>query len=159
MLVRDVMTGGVEFVGPTDTLELAARSMKEHGVGALVVREGEQILGMLTDRDIIVRCVAEGNDPVCATVASAMTPQLVVCSDDEPLETAARHMEQGAVRRALVLDGDRKAVGVLSVDDVALRSPALAGEILEHAGAPERSVYPVHRGPWSWWDDTPATPP
>jgi CBS domain-containing protein len=159
MLVRDVMTGGAEAIGPNDTLETAARSMKERGVGALVVREGEQVLGMITERDIVVRGVAEGLDPARATVASTMTLQLVVCSDDEPIETAARHMEQGGVRLALVLDGTRNAVGTLSVDDVALRAPALAGEILEAARAPERSPYAARGGPWSWWEHVPATPP
>ncbi len=159
MLVRDVMTGGAEVIGPYDTLEMAARSMKEHGIGALVVQEGERVLGMITDRDLVVRGIAEGHDPSRASVESAMTAQLVVCTDGEPLETAARHMEARAVRRAVVMDEARHAVGILSVDDVALHDPALAGQILVHAREPERPLYPTHRGPWAWWEDVPATPP
>lgn len=149
MRVGDVMTAGVEVVGPEETLEVAARRMRDTGVGALVVQD-EGGVGILTDRDIVVRCVAPGGNPAQVRVRDAMTHQAIDCRDDEPLEAAAVRMERAAVRRVVVLDAAGRLAGLLSVDDVALRSPALAGEILEHVRDPER---PIRRGPWPWWEE------
>jgi len=153
MLVRDAMTLRAEVIDPEATLQAAAVRMRELGVGALVVCQYERVIGVLTDRDIVVRSVAAGEDPAQTDVRSAMTPQVVECREEDELEDAARCMEQGAVRRVVVVDAEGEPVGVLSVDDVALHSPALAGEILEHVRAPER---PIERGPWTWWEEPPA---
>ncbi len=150
MLVRDVMTDRAETIGPDETLQAAASRMRDLGVGALVVGEEDRVIGILTDRDIVVRGVAEGRGPAEAHVRSAMTPQVIDCCEDEELEGAVTRMERGAVRRVVVLDAARRLVGMLSVDDVALHSPALAGEIIEHVRAPER---PIRRGPWTWWEE------
>jgi CBS domain-containing protein len=149
MRVREAMTHRAETIGPDETLEAAARAMKQLDVGALLVRGDEGVVGILTDRDIVVRAVAEGRSPAEATVRGAMTPQVIECSEDDDLERAATRMAQGAVRRLAVVDASRELVGVLSIDDVALHSPALAGAIVEHARAPER---PIARGPWPWWE-------
>ena len=156
MLVRDAMTGGAETIGPDEPLEAAARRMKDRGVGALVVCEDDRIVGMITDRDIVVRAVANGLDPMQTEVRQAMTAHVVECLHDEELEAAALRMEHGLVRRVVVVDADRRPEGMLSIDDVALKSPVLAGEILERVRAPER---PIRRGPWPWWEDAPAVPP
>ncbi len=149
MQVRDVMTSRAEAIGPDETLQTAARRMKELGVGALIVSDDGRVLGILTDRDIVVRSTAEGTPPTEAAVRGAMTPQVIECREDDELEGAATRMAQGAVRRLVVMDASNTVVGMLSVDDIALRSPALAGEIVEHVGAPER---PIRRGPWPWWE-------
>jgi CBS domain-containing protein len=149
MLVRDAMTHPAETVGPDETLREAARMMKERGVGALVVCGEGRVLGILTDRDIVVRSTAAGASPAEADVRSAMTPQAVSCCEDDELDEAATRMAHGAVRRLVVLDAAKRLAGILSVDDIALRSPALAGEIVEHVRAPER---PIRRGPWPWWE-------
>jgi CBS domain-containing protein len=146
MLVRDAMTHRAETIGPDETLE-AARRMKEVGVGALAVCDKDRVVGVTTDRDILVRSVAEGQNPAHADVRSAMTPQIIASSEDEDLAAAAERIERGAVRRAVVLDANQRLVGLLSVDDVALHSRVLAGEIIEHTRVPER---PVDRGPWPW---------
>jgi CBS domain-containing protein len=148
MLVSDVMTRGAETIGPEESIQAAARRMRETGVGMLVVCEGVHPVGILTDRDIVVRSTAEGLDPAVAGVRSAMTAQVVSCSEDADLAEAARIMEQRAVRRVIVLDAEEALVGMLSVDDVALVRPELAGEIVEHVRAPGR---PFQRGPWPWW--------
>jgi CBS domain-containing protein len=154
MMVRDAMTCRAETIGPDETLQAAARRMKQTGVGALVVCDDDRVVGILTDRDIVVRGIAEGTAPAEADVRSAMTPQVLECCEDDELEGAATRMARGAVRRLVVLDASRKLVGMLSVDDVALQSPALAGEIVEHVRAPER---PIRRGPWPWWE-SPESP-
>ncbi len=150
MLVSDAMTHRAETIGPDEAIQEAARKMRDRGVGALVVCEQDRAIGILTDRDIVVRCVAEGRGLEKAEVRSAMTPQVIDCDDDEELEAAVTRMELGAVRRVVVLDAAKRLVGMLSVDDVALHSPALAGEIIEHVRAPER---PVRRGPFLWWEE------
>ena len=143
------MTYGAETIGPNETLQAAARTMKKVGVGALVVCDEGRVIGVITDRDIVVRAIAEGNNLAKANVRSAMTPQVIECCDDDELEGAATRMASGAVRRLVVLDASKKLVGMLSVDDIALHSPTLAGEIVEHVRAPER---PIIRGPWPWWE-------
>ncbi len=148
------MTYGAETIGPNETLQAAARAMKQVGVGALVVCDEGRVIGIITDRDIVVRSVAEGKNLAEGNVRSAMTPQVIECCDDDELEGAATRMASGAVRRLVVLDASKKLVGMLSVDDIALHSPTLAGEIVEHVRAPER---PIIRGPWPWWE-SPDTP-
>lgn len=143
------MTRRAETIGPDETLRAAARAMKQLDVGLLVVCDGGGLIGVLTDRDIVVRSIAEGRNPGEADVRSAMTPQVIDCSADDELEAAAARMAHGAVRRLVVLDASNRLVGMLSVDDVALHSPTLAGEIVEHVRAPER---PIVRGPWPWWE-------
>jgi len=101
----------------------------------------------------VVRGIASGRSPSAIPVRSAMTSQIVACREDEDLAGAAVRMQAGTVRRLLVVDAADRLLGLLSVDDIALHSSSLAGEILERARAPER---PVHRGPWSWWEE-PAT--
>ncbi len=156
MLVRNMMTPRAETIGPGETLQAAASRMRELGVGSLVVREEEELLGILTDRDIVVRCVAQGCDPAQTEVRAAMTPQIIACHDGDGIEEAVARMEEAAVRRVVVLDEAQHLVGMLSVDDVALRSPMLAGEIVEHVLAPER---PVRRGSYTWWEEALAEGP
>src|SRR5512144_830538 len=149
MLVSEAMTRRAEMIGPDESLEDAARRMREVGVGALAVSTDGDAIGMITGRDIVVRGVAAGLDLGTTTVRSIMTPQVIECAEDEPLGVAVTHMEEGAVRRALVVNARHAVVGMLSVDDVALHDAALAGEILARAREPGR---PVHRGPWPWWE-------
>jgi CBS domain-containing protein len=150
MLVASAMTHRAETIAPGEPLAAAARRMRDVGVGALAVCEDERVVGLLTDRDIVVRAVAAGRDLATTDVRSAMTSQIVTCRVDEDLVDAAAAMEGAGVRRLVVLDAADRLAGLLSVDDVALKSPTLAGEIIEHARAPER---PVLRGPWPWWEE------
>ena len=89
----------------------------------------------------------EGYDPRRAIVRDSTTPQVLSCRDSDTLEDSVAMMREYALRRLIVLDAAECLVGILSVDDVALRSPALAGEILEHALAPDRPVAPRM---WPW---------
>jgi CBS domain-containing protein len=153
MLVKDAMTRRPETIGPGESLEAAARRMRTAGVGVLPVCEEGRLVGMITDRDIVVRGVAAGEDPASTVVRSAMTPQVISCSEEDDLAVAAEAMDEHAVRRMAVLDASGALVGVLSVDDLALYSEALAGEVIEHSREPGR---PVQRGGWPWWDEDEA---
>jgi len=150
MLVANAMTRRAETILPDESIAAAARRMRDLGIGALAVCEDDRVVGVITDRDIVVRAVASGCDPATARVRSAMTAHVIECREDEEMVEAAARMEAGAVRRLVVLDAAGRVAGLLSVDDVALQSPTLAGEIVEHARAPER---PLHGGPWPWWEE------
>ncbi len=131
------MTHRAETIAPGETLQNAARRMRELGIGALPVCERDRLVGMLTDRDIVVRATAEGLDPARATVLVAMTPQVIYCFDDEDIYAAARLMEERAVRRLMVLDSAKRLVGLISVDDLAMVSQAAAADVIERSRTPE----------------------
>lgn len=138
--VGAVMTGDPETVAADDTLQAAAEKMRARAIGFLPVFAGERPVGVVTDRDITVRAIARGADPNRTAVAEVMTPLVFSCNQDDDLEDAARIMEAKAVRRLLVVDHERRLVGVLSVDDVArvAGDEELAGEIVGRAAPPER---------------------
>lgn len=150
MLVRDVMTTRAESIGPEEKVHVAARRMRELGVGALVVCDARGApVGILTDRDIVVRSTAEASDPREAAVRSAMTPQVVSCLDGDELSDAAARMSDRAVRRVVVVDAADRVVGLLSVDDIAFHSTTLAAGILASCRSPDRPPQPKA---WKWWD-------
>ncbi len=138
MLVKEAMTRRAETIGPEQSLETAARVMRALCIGALPVCERDRLIGFVTDRDIVVRAVAEGRDPRLATVRSAMTPQVVYCSEDDSLDIAAHRMEERSIRRIMVLDGHRRLVGMLSADDLALVARGLAADVIERSREPDR---------------------
>ena len=140
MFVREVMTRHAATIGADETLESAARKMKELGIGALPVLDRGQLSGIVTDRDLAVRAVATGADPARIHVRDAMTAQVIACREDDDVEEAARVMEERAVRRVMVLDREGDLSGMLSVEDLAGASTALAAAVLRHAREPELPV-------------------
>ena len=135
--VETIMTPNSAWIGPHETLQAAAQSMRGLNIGFLVVSEAPAgVVGVITDRDITVRATAQGRDPTTTEVHEAMTTNVVTCYDDEVIEDAAWRMERHAVRRLVVLDREGHLVGVLSVDDIAraLGSERLAGQVLRETG-------------------------
>jgi CBS domain-containing protein len=143
MRVKDAMTIRAETIGPDATLQEAARMMRSLGIGILPVAEHDRVLGVITDRDVVVRSTAEGGDPRVVKVRAAMTPQVIHCYEDAELDDAAHEMEQHAVRRLVVLDARQRLVGLLSVDDLAMVSRALAAEVIEQSREPGRRPVPA----------------
>ena len=139
MWVRDVMMRGVEVVAPEATLQEAAAMMRELDVGLLPVCDGPRLVGMLTDRDITVRATAAGKDPNTTPVREAMTHAVITCEADAPLSEAEHLMEEKAVRRLVVLDGYKKPVGLISLDDLATvpGEARHAGEVLKELNTPQ----------------------
>ena len=133
MQLRDVMTRDVEVVRPESNLIEAARKMKELDVGPIPVCDDNQIIGMITDRDIATRAVAEGRDPKHTYVRDIMTPDVVYCFEDQDVNDAARLMQQHQVRRLLVLNRSRELTGIVSLGDLAVDTgdEYMAGETLE----------------------------
>ena len=119
--VKDVMTTNVVYLPSDTTIADAARTMREQDIGDVVVADGETLAGVLTDRDIVVRAVAERRDTDTTTVGQVMTPDLVTVRADDTIQQAALLMRDKAVRRLLVCDDDGGLVGVVSIGDLAER--------------------------------------
>jgi CBS domain-containing protein len=138
MQVKEVMTPGVECIPPDSTLQDAARKMQALDVGPLPVCDHDRLAGMLTDRDIVVRAVAEGRDPGTTRVRDVMTPEVVYVFEDQDVQEAARLMEEKQVRRLLVLNRDKRLVGIVSLGDLAVETgdEKLVGRTLEHVSLP-----------------------
>jgi CBS domain-containing protein len=121
---RDIMTQGPECIGEYDTLLQAARKMRDFEVGALpICGEGEELKGIITDRDIVIRCLAEDRDPGSVTAGSFALGPAVTVGVDDPLEDVLATMAENQVRRLPVVDGDR-LVGIISESDIAQNAPA-----------------------------------
>jgi CBS domain-containing protein len=132
MLVKDAMTANVVNATPRMTVQQAAAAMKERDVGILPVMESRRALGVITDRDIALRCCAEGRDPGSTTVAEIMTREVIDCRETRTLQDAGDLMEKNHVRRVLVTNDSDDVVGVLSLDDLAkrVRNPILTNEVI-----------------------------
>lgn len=131
MKVRDAMHRNVEWAQPTDTVQDLARRMRETDIGAIPVGENDRLVGMVTDRDIAVRAVANGRDSSKLTARDVMTKGIVYCRDDEDLEDAVRIMEQKQIRRLPVMNDKKRMVGMLSLGDIAhAASRQLTGEVV-----------------------------
>ena len=122
MRVRDIMTTNALIIPEGASVEYAAQKMKCHNVGLLAVGDRQNVIGVITDRDITIRVTAESKDPKHMPVQEAMTPNRVYCFDDQDVEDACFMMEDKHVRRLLVFDRARDLVGILSLDDVATRT-------------------------------------
>ncbi len=134
--VRDRMSREVQMAAPDQTIREAARAMADLEVGALPVTDGDRLVGMVTDRDIAVRGVAEGRGPD-TPIREVMTPDVKYCFDYEDLELVARNMGDQQVRRLPVLNQDKRLVGILSLGDVAIGAGALpAGDALAGVSRP-----------------------
>lgn len=101
-----------------ETVHAISRRMREQGLGALVVVEGSHPVGIVTDRDVALRCVAEGRDPDATLVSDVMTAPALCVHETTPIETAIQLMSGVPMRRVVVTDGQDRLVGILSLDDV-----------------------------------------
>jgi CBS domain-containing protein len=140
MKVKDAMTRGAECVGPDASLQEAARKMKDLDVGPLpVCGDNDKLVGLLTDRDIVVRAVAEGKDPRTAKVREAMTEGVCYCFEDDDVAEAARLMKEKQIRRLVVLNADKRLTGIVSLGDLAVETGGdreVAGKTLERVSQP-----------------------
>lgn len=119
MQVREVMTRDVEIADPGDSIRKAAKAMEEHDTGVLPVGENDRLVGMVTDRDITIRCVAGGMDPDKATVRDVMSAAIHCCGEDDSIDRAADHMAELQLRRLPVINRDKRLVGIVSLGDIA----------------------------------------
>lgn len=143
MQLKDVMTSNVEIVDFDENLQEVAVKMKNLDIGALLVREKTQLVGIVTDRDITIRAVAEGLDPKQTAVAEVMTSDFVCGYESEDVREAAHRMAAEQIRRLPVLNEDNELVGIVSLGDLAVdtANDTLKGEVLEQISEPAK----IHR--------------
>lgn len=138
MKLKDVMTCDIQDIEPDASLKRAAETMRSLDVGALPVCESNRLTGMITDRDIAIRAVADGRDPNQTKVRDAMSGPLYYCFEDEDVEKAVKLMEEKQIRRLPVLDRNHNLCGIVSLGDLATRmhDDRLSGEVLERVSEP-----------------------
>lgn len=119
MRVSEAMTRDVQIANPNQSLHDAARIMAECDVGCLPVGENNRLVGMITDRDIAVRAVAEGKSPDATHVRDVMSQDVKYCFDDQEISDVAQNMGDIQVHRLPVVDHDKHLVGILSLADIA----------------------------------------
>jgi CBS domain-containing protein len=136
MKVSDVMTRKVYIANPNHTLREAARKMAEFDVGVLPVGENDRLVGMITDRDIVVRGVANGKGPV-SKIHEVMSREVKYCFEDEDIEDVARNMADQQIRRLPVVNRNKRLIGIISLADLASSDQAdLSGEALSGISQP-----------------------
>lgn len=136
MRVADCMTQDVRIAHPEQTIQEAARAMAAIDAGCLPVGENDRLVGMITDRDIAVRAVAEGRGPE-AKVGDVMSAEVLYCFEDEDAEDVLQNMGDLQIRRLPVLNRDKRLVGIVSLSDLATgRGKPRAGETLHQIAQP-----------------------
>ncbi|MET7617973.1 CBS domain-containing protein [Streptomyces sp. NPDC005408] len=124
--VREIMTGTPAAVGPQTSVAEVARRMREEDIGAVMVVEDDQLRGLVTDRDLVVRVLAEGKSVEATTVSEACSADLVAVSPDDDIDRAVQLMREQAVRRLPVVESGHP-VGIVSLGDLAIeRDPGSA---------------------------------
>jgi CBS domain-containing protein len=121
--VADVMTRDVRSMGPQQTLSDAAKLMDELNVGVVPVCEGDRLVGMVTDRDIVVRGLARDLDPLQAQLSDVMSGHVRTARADDDVDQVLGEMATAQIRRMAVVDANDKLVGILSIGDIAAKSP------------------------------------
>lgn len=119
MQIKDAMTGHPDIIDPNTTIRDAARHMRQDNVGALPVGEGDRLIGMVTDRDIAMRAVADEQSPGNTTVRQVMSERVYYCFEDDECSDAARVMADHQVHRLPVLNRDKRLVGIIATADLA----------------------------------------
>jgi len=136
MKVSEVMTKDVRLIEPTQTIRDAAKLMAEMDAGIMPIREGDRLVGMITDRDIAVRAVAEGKGPE-TPIREVMTEDVKYCYEDDDTEDVARNMADIQVRRLPVLTREKRLVGIISLGDMAVsEGSGRAGEAVAGISQP-----------------------
>ena len=137
MQVGETMSKGVKVVSSEDSIQKAASLMRDLDCGALPVRKDDRLVGMITDRDIAIRAVAEGKSATQCTVGEVMTPGIKSVFEDERVEVAAENMGRLRVRRLPVLNREKHLVGIVALADLAVRDGGqAAGNALKFISQP-----------------------
>jgi len=141
MKVRDVMTKSVATVSPDTTIRDAAQIMQQHNVGSVPVVDATGLVGIITDRDIVVRNIAQGQDPLSTPVKNIMTSQVMTADPEEDVHTITRKMSTQQIRRVPVVE-NQKLVGMVSLGDIATTGMTNmeASEALTEISKPSRPL-------------------
>ena len=150
--VADVMTREPRSMTPQDSLADAAKVMDELNVGVVPVCEGDRLVGMVTDRDIVVRGIARDADPKTCKLSDVMSGHVRTARQDDDVDEVLSEMANSQIRRMPVVDGQDKLVGILSIGDIAAKSPEDEEDVAMSLGdisspaEPDRSGTPSQQG-------------
>lgn len=136
MKVKEMMHKGAEYVAPNAKLQIVARKMRDYDVGSIPVCDGGEVIGIVTDRDIAIRALANGKDVAKLEAKDVMSKDVIFCRDNENAEDAIRIMEDNQVLRLPVLNEAKKLVGMVSLGDISHSlSQDLTGEVTKAVSA------------------------
>ena len=138
MKVKEIMTMDVELIRPDDTLQVAAQRMANRDIGFLPVCDGDRLVGVITDRDLVLRGIALGMNSNAMLGRELMTSPVIYCFEDQDVKDAVKLMEESQIRRLVILSRSEKCpVGVVSLRDLALNSkPDTSAEVLQKVSEP-----------------------
>jgi CBS domain-containing protein len=138
MKIKEIMTHDVEIIHPNDTLQTAARKMRDRDIGFLPVYDGDELVGVLSDRDIIIRAIAEGMDPKAKVGRALVTAPAIYCFEEQSVDDATDLMHDNQIRRLVILSrGDNQLAGVISLGDLAMNvDDKVSGEVLQSVSVP-----------------------
>jgi CBS domain-containing protein len=137
MKLKEIMTSEVEVIHPNDTLQTAARKMHDRDIGFLPVCDGDRLIGVLTDRDLITRALAEGTESKAMLGRYLVTSPAIYCFDDQNVDEAAKLMHDNQIRRLVILNRDKRMVGVISLGDLAMNiDDKKSGDVLQSVSEP-----------------------
>jgi|SRR5947208_11739284 len=132
MKVREIMTTNVECLSPDAGVTELANKMKTLDVGFIAVCENDRLVGTVTDRDIVIRCIAGGKNVSTCKATDIMSKDIFWCFDDDDVKDVARRMSEKEVRRMLILNKDKRLVGVVSIGDIAKVEEKESGKALKN---------------------------
>ena len=136
MKVEKMMHKGIEWVSPDTSIVALAKKMQQFDIGAIPVGENDRLIGMVTDRDVVIRGVADGKDPSKLTARDVMTKGVIYCRDSEDVDEVARITESKQIRRLPVIDANKRMVGMISLGDVShAASREVAAEVTRAVSA------------------------
>lgn len=139
-MVKDAMTRKVESTKPTMNIVEAANIMKKHNIGLIPVVDAEKLVGTVTDRDIVVRGVADKTDMTKVKVSDVMTNKVDICYEDQDIEEVTKRMKQKLIRRVVVVDRNDKLTGVISLGDLTAHTDEkTSGEVLRQISQSDKS--------------------
>jgi CBS domain-containing protein len=132
MKVKDAMHPGVTWVEPNTPISELARRMRDEDIGSIPIGENDRLVGMVTDRDIAIKALADGRDIAAMTARDVMSSPILYCRTEQDLDDAARLMENHQVRRLPVINENKRMVGMLALGDIAgANNRQLSGEVVE----------------------------
>jgi CBS domain-containing protein len=139
MNVSEIMAAVVQMVRPEDNLGTVARVMKKFDIGCVLVGSNHGVVGIVTDRDLVLRGLSAGDEACSMSVAEVMTPDPMFCTTDDTVRQAAIIMQHNLVRRLPVLNADRTVAGIVSLGDICCNTPSnLAGQLIAELSRPRK---------------------
>jgi CBS domain-containing protein len=134
--ISDIMTRDVKVISPDGNVQQAAQMMRDEDIGAVPVCNGKKLVGMITDRDIVIRTLADGKSPADAKVSDVMTDDVFWCFEDQTVGEVLQQMGDQQIRRIPVVNRDKELCGIVALGDLATRANADTDETLEDISAP-----------------------